>query len=106
MKKCPHCKKTIEESKWLEVPELEIEMEIEVHDKGKSWKELNLSERENELLTAEQVIWLANSKYAKQLKMDGSSNNDDFFIKQPFDLNRKNEVVALFIAGSGGSGLS
>lgn len=90
-----------EDSKgWLDIPELKISVEIEVHDKNKSWDKLNLSEREEELLTVEQCIWLANSKYAKTLKMDGSSSKDDFFIKQPFDLNRKNNYVAWFCAGS------
>ncbi len=85
---------------WLDIPELRISVEIEVHDKDKSWDKLNLSEREKELLTAEQCIWLANSKYAKQLKMDGSSTNDDFFIQQPFDLSRKNGYVAGFSVDS------
>ena len=85
----------------LDIPELGISVEIEVHDKNKSWDELNLSSREKELLTAEQCIWLANSKYAKQLKMDGSSTNDDFFIQQPFDLSRKNGYVARFVVDSG-----
>jgi len=105
--KCPHCKKDIENdpSKWLDIPELKISVEIEVHDKNKSWGELGLKDREKELLTTEQCIWLANSKYAKTLKMDGSSSNDDFFIQQPFDLNRKNNYVAWFYAGSGYAGL-
>ena len=91
-----------EDSKgWLDIPELKISVEIEVHDKNKSWDKLGLSEREDELLTSDQCIWLANSKYAKTLKMDGSSTKDDFFIKQPFDLNRKNGYVARFYAGSG-----
>jgi len=85
---------------WLDIPELKISVEIEVHDKNKSWDKLNLSDREKELLTAEQCIWLANSKYAKTLKMDGSSSEDDFFIQQPFNLNRKNNYVAGFYAGS------
>lgn len=90
-----------EDSKdWLDIPELNISVEIEVHDKNKSWDELNLSDREKELLTAEQCIWLANSKYAKTLKMDGSSSKDDFFIQQPFNLSRKNGYVARFIADS------
>lgn len=90
-----------EDSKgWLDIPELKISVEIEVHDKGKSWDKLELSEREDELLTSEQCIWLSNSKYAKQLKMDGSSSEDDFFIRQPFNLNRKNGRVAGFYAGS------
>ena len=85
---------------WLDIPELKISVEIEVHDKDKSWDDLGLSKRENELLTSEQCIWLANSKYAKTLKMDGSSTKDDFFIKQPFNLNRKNGYVARFYAYS------
>ncbi len=84
----------------LDIPELNISVEIEVHDKDKSWDDLGLSEREDELLTSEQCIWLANSKYAKTLKMDGSSSEDDFFIKQPFDLSRKNGYIARFYAGS------
>ena len=87
--------------KWLDIPELNISVEIEVHDKNKSWDELKLSEKEKELLTVEQCIWLANSKYAKNLKMDGSSSSDDFFIQQPFKLNRNNNYVARFYAGSG-----
>ncbi len=91
-----------EDSKgWLDIPELKISVEIEVHDKNKSWDDLGLSEKEDQLLTSEQCMWLANSKYAKQLKMDGSSTKDDFFIKQPFDLNRKNGYVARFYAYSG-----
>ncbi len=100
--KCPHCKKEIKDdpSKWLDILELKISVEIEVHDKNKSWDKLELSKREKELLTAEQCIWLANSKYAKTLKMDGSSNDDDFFIQQPFNLSRKNNYVAGFVAVS------
>ena len=85
---------------WLDIPELKISVEIEVHDKDKSWDDLGLSEREDELLTSEEVIWLANSKYAKELKMDGSSSKDDFFFKQPFDLSRKNGYVARFYSNS------
>ena len=90
-----------EDSKgWLDIPELKISVEIEVHDKNKSFDELGLKDREKELLTSEQCIFLANSKYAKKLKMDGSSTKDDFFIQQPFKLNRKNGYVARFYAGS------
>jgi len=90
----------------LDIPELKISVEIEVHDKNKSWDDLKLGERESELLTAEQCIWLANSKYAKQLKMDGSSEKDDFFIQQPFELNRKNGYVAGFGMDSDGAYLN
>ena len=88
---------------WIDIPELNISVEREVHDKNKNWEELKLSNREDELLTAEECIWLANSKYSKELKMDGLSSEDDFFIKQPFDLNRKNDYITRFDADSGRS---
>ena len=91
----------IDKSKWLDIPELGISVEIEVHDKNRSWENLKLSKRESELLTAEQCIFLANSEYAKTLKMDGSSSEDDFFIQQPFNLSRKNGYIARFYADSG-----
>lgn len=95
-----------EDSKgWLDIPELRISVEIEVHDKNKSWDDLKLQEREKELLTAEQCIWLANSKYAKEIKMDGSSSKDDFFIQQSFNLNKKNGYVAGFCVDSDCAGL-
>ncbi len=91
---------------WLDVPELSTkeyfyQIEIEVHDKDKSWAELGLSEREKELPTKDDCVFLANNtKYAKILKMDGSSTHDDFFIQQPFDLSRKNGYVARFFVDS------
>lgn len=92
-----------EDSKgWLDIPELGISIEIEVHNKNESWDDLGLASREKELLTYDQCVWLANSKYAKQLKMDGSSSKDDFFIQQFFELNRKKGYVARFYAGSNG----
>ena len=90
-----------EDSKgWLDIPELNISVEIEVHDKNKSFDSLGLKDKEKELLTYTECVFLANSKYAKTLKMDGSSSSDDFFIQQPFELNRKNGYVAGFDAGS------
>ena len=90
-----------EDSKgWLDIPELKISVEMEVHDKNRSWNDLGLEDREDELLTHDQCVFLANSKYAKQLKMDGSSSEYDFFIKQPFDLSRKNGYVARFYVDS------
>lgn len=91
---------------WLAVPELGIEVEIEVHDKNKSWNELKLSERENELLTIDQCIFLENNEeYSKILKMDGSSEHDDFFIQQPLKRNRELGRVARFYVGSGRTNL-
>jgi hypothetical protein len=72
------------------------EVELNVHDKNKSYDDLGLKDKEDQLLTIEQCIALVNSKYAIQLKMDGSSSNDDFFIKQPFNRNREKGYVADF----------
>ena len=91
--------------KWLDVSDVlgkGFEVEIEVHDKNKSWDELGLKYGDKRLLTAEQVSKLANSKHAKVLKMDGSSSEDDFFIDQPYKLNKKKGLVAYFYAYSGG----
>lgn len=93
-------------SKWLKIPELKIEIEIEVHDKGKSWDDLELSKREDDLPTAEMCLFLMkpeNLKYAKILKMDGSSSEDDFYIKQYSEVSKKSGYVAYFYADSGGS---
>ncbi len=99
--KCKHCGSEIIEREWIKIPELKIEVEKDVHDKNKSWNELKLGERESELLTAEECIFLANSKYAGILKMDGSSSTDNFFIQQPFKLNKKNNLITRFDASSG-----
>lgn len=100
MKTCSKCNQPIKESYWIDIPELGIQVERDVHDKDKSWQDLGLSYDRKDLLTVEQCIWLANSKYAKDLKMDGSSSDDDFFIQQPFELNKKNNYLARFIANS------
>jgi len=85
-------------SEWLDVSDVlpNCEVELNVHDKGKSYDDLGLKDKEDQLLTVEQCIILANSKYATPLKMDGSSSNDDFFIKQPFNRNREKGLVAVF----------
>lgn len=92
-------------SKWLDVSDVlgkGYEVEIEVHDKNNSWDDLGLTYEDERLLTMEQCRLLANSKHAKILKMDGSSSDDDFFIQQPFDFNKKKGRVARFDADSYG----
>lgn len=98
--KCKDCNQKY--SEWLDISDVipNTEVEIKVHDKNKSWNDLKLSDREDELLTYDDCIKLSNSKYAKILKMDGSSIEDDFHIQQPFELNKKNGYVARFDAGS------
>ena len=90
--------KQLNTSEWLDVSDVipNCEVELNVHDKNKSYDDLGLRDKEDQLLTVEQCIALANSKYAIQLKMDGSSSNDDFFIKQPFNRNREKGYVAGF----------
>ena len=92
-------------SEWLDVSDVipNCEVELNVHDKNKSYDDLGLKNKEDQLLTVEQCIALANSKYAIQLKMDGSSSNDDFFIKQPFNRNREKGYVADFWGDRDGS---
>ncbi len=95
-----------EDSKdWLDVSDVlgeGYEVEIKVHDKNKSWNDLGLEYEDERLLDIDQVRELSNSKHAKILKMDVSSSEDDFFIDQPFEFNRKKGLVARFIADSYG----
>ena len=90
--------KQVNTSEWLDVSDVlpNCEVELIVHDKNKSYDTLGLKDKEDQLLTVEQCIALANSKYASQLKMDGTSSYDDFFIKQPFNVNRAKGLVADF----------
>jgi len=93
--------KQVNTSEWLDVSDVlpNCEVELIVHDKNKSYDTLGLKDKEDQLLTVEQCIALANSKYASQLKMDGTSSSDDFFIKQPFNVNRAKGLVAGFFSG-------
>ena len=95
-------------TKTMKVPELGIEVEIEVHDKKKSFNQIKkFIPKGWRLMTVQECIFLANKKeYAKPLKMDGSSLEDDFFIEQPFELNRTYKLVARFGADSGGADLN
>ena len=97
--------KQVNTSEWLDVSDVlpNCEVELIVHDKNKSYDTLGLKDKEEQLLTVEQCIALANSKYASQLKMDGSLSNDDFFIQQPFNVNKSKGLVADFYSGRCGS---
>ena len=51
------------------------------------WRSMSLMRLEDGV---NEVVFLANNKkYSEILKMDGSSTHDDFFIEQPFELNKK-----------------
>lgn len=87
---------------WLYIPEINKDVEVEVHDKGKSFDELKQiygEDVENKLLSKEEVLTIQKLKeVSKILKMDGSSSNDDFYIKQYNGECRKKGLVADFCA--------
>jgi len=88
-------------SDWVKIPELKIEVEKEIHDKGKSWEELELVEKENQekLLTKDEIIFLYNNKNYRELL--GLRNTFEF-IQKYID----NFPVARFDADSDGAGLN
>jgi len=97
------------ENGWLFIPSINKEVEINVHDKNTSYDD-NVKKYgkdfESMLLTkAECELILKDPEVSKLLKMDGSSDNDDFFIKQYSDLSRRNGYVAGFYSDSNGSSL-
>lgn len=91
-------------SNTIKVKELKIDVEVNVHDKGKKLSEIEIPKGWR-LLTINEVIFLANSEHAQTLKMDLSSSQDDFFFEQPFECNRNKGYIAWFCAYSGGAGL-
>jgi len=96
--KCPHCNKEIEDKNTLKIKELNIEVEIEIHDKNKLLSEIEVPKGWR-LLTDKEITYLHNSKYKKQLNL----NETWEFIKQPFKLNKKEGYVAWFVADSDGA---
>lgn len=84
---------------WVEIPELNIIVENQIHDKGKSFKEIKIP-KNCRLLTNAEIIFLHNNKKYRDLL-----NLVDcwFFIEQPFELNKQKGVVARFIANSDGA---
>lgn len=91
-----------EKSEWIEIPETDYEVTKNVLHKGKSYDEImQLKKPEEELLTLKMIgIICENPNLLKELKMDSSSTNDDFFFKQPFPQNEKEGYVAGFYVGS------
>ncbi len=91
-----------EKSEWIEIPGTDYEVTKNVLHKGKSYDEImQLKKPEEELLTLKMVgIICENPNLLKELKMDSSSTNDDFFFKQPFPQNEKRGRVAWFCAYS------
>ena len=90
-------------SEWVLIPGTNYEVTKEVLHKNKSYDEImELKKQEEELLTLKLIgIICEHPDLIKELKMDSSSTNDDFFFKQPFPQNKKIGRVAGFCAGSG-----
>lgn len=96
-------------SNWLFIPSINKEVEIEVHDKNKSWDDLvkQYPNFEEQLLTKEECELILKDKEAsKTLKMDGNSRDDDFFIQQFNQEDKKNGYVADFYVDRDGSGFN
>ena len=68
-----------------------VEYECNTHDFNKTLSEIKIP-KEWRLWTAEECIELHNSKYKKKLNLD----NCWFFIKQPFNFNKKKRVARFF----------
>ena len=82
--------------KTIKIPELNIEIETEISQKGKSFGKLVIPNGWR-LLKVNEIIYLYNN-YAEELNM----KNTWEFIEQPFKRNRS---VARFLAGSDRAGL-
>ena len=89
-------------SEWIKIPGTNYEVTKNVLHKGKSYDEIiKLKKPEEELLTLKIIgIICEHPNLIKELKMDSSSTNDDFFFKQPFPQNEKRGRVARFYAVS------
>ena len=89
-------------SEWIKIPGTNYEITKDVLYKGKTYNEIiKLKKPEEELLTLKHIgIICEHPNLLKELKMDSSSSNDDFFFKQPFPQNEKKGYVARFYANS------
>ena len=97
--KCKHCGHEIEREtikiKELNIKELNIEVETNIQQKGKSFNEIKIPKGWR-LLTMEEIKFLHNSKYKEDLNLVDTWE----FIEQPLELNKKNDYVAGFNADS------
>jgi hypothetical protein len=83
----------VEKAKTLKIPELKIEVETEIHDKGKCLKDITIPKGWR-LLKVDEIFWLRNSKYRDKLNLLYTWE----FIEQPDEISKKNGYVAWFSA--------
>ena len=63
-------KKEAEKNDWIKIPELKIEVQTKIHHKGKTYAECEKElSKEESIPTYEQIQWLRNSEYKKQLNL-------------------------------------
>ena len=91
-----------DKSEWVKIPNTDYEITKDVIHKGKSYNEIIKLKKSNEELVTLKIIGIIceNKDLLKELKMDSSSSNDDFFFKQPFPQNEERGRVARFWADS------
>ncbi len=89
-------------TEWILIPETNYEVTRDVLYKGKTYDEImKLKKQGEELLTLKLIgIICEHPNLIKELKMDSSSTNDDFFFEQPFPQNKERGYVAGFCAYS------
>lgn len=92
-----------EETDWIFIPELKIEIQTKIYHKNKSYNDLvnefGKEYLEEHLPTYAQLQWLRNSKYCNQLGLIDTWE----FAKQEDEISKKNDYVAWFYAYSDGA---
>jgi len=95
--KCKTCGHITEDSEWLYIPELKIEVQKKIHHLNQtlSFAMKDLKKGES-VITYEQIQWLRNSKYVKELNL---LDTWEFVYPNP-DKISGNKYVAGFSANS------
>ena len=83
--------------KIIKIPELKIEVEAEIHDKGKLLRDIKIPKGWR-LLRIEEISYLFNKENYKGLL---SLNKTFEFTEQPFEVNKEKRLGSWFSADSG-----
>ena len=90
-------KKESDKSEWIDIPELNIQVQTKIHHKDKTYAECEKDLAKGELIpTYEQIQWLRNSKYKDQLELEDTWE----FVQNPDNISKENGYVAGFCAYS------